>query len=323
MANANRDQLDAIDRRIVDALVEDGRMSFRAIGERIGLASDAARDRYIRLRDQGIVRVVGIPQLDSLGFRTAASIGLSVSGPVSATIQRLEKIPDVAWIAATFGLFDIMFEIVGIDDQELFEKLDMHVRGMPGVRSCNVLMFANVYKWNTRPTLSVKSPQDAGRLELSEEDKRIITALQQDGRMPFKELAEICGLNYAQARRRAKLMLENGVVRISTSINRPALGSVVMAAVVIRVQGGSALQVAAALAADSRIEIVMQTLGTFDLLLEVVCASHAELLNLVNEEIKAIPGVAAVETNLYARIERPAIEWDADALMMAIKRPRD
>jgi Lrp/AsnC family leucine-responsive transcriptional regulator len=47
--------LDEIDQKILDALTEDGRMSFSDLGERVSLSPNAARDRVRGLLARGVI----------------------------------------------------------------------------------------------------------------------------------------------------------------------------------------------------------------------------------------------------------------------------
>lgn len=47
--------LDALDRRIIGILVEDGRISFRELAERVHLAPSSAADRVRRLEQSGVI----------------------------------------------------------------------------------------------------------------------------------------------------------------------------------------------------------------------------------------------------------------------------
>lgn len=46
--------LDDIDRRLIEALQDDARLSYRALGRRIGLSQPAVADRVRRLEDAGV-----------------------------------------------------------------------------------------------------------------------------------------------------------------------------------------------------------------------------------------------------------------------------
>jgi Lrp/AsnC family leucine-responsive transcriptional regulator len=51
--------LDGIDRRIIDILTDEGRISFRELAERVHLAPSSAADRVRRLEQQGVITGYG------------------------------------------------------------------------------------------------------------------------------------------------------------------------------------------------------------------------------------------------------------------------
>ncbi len=54
--NESKKQVDRTDRRIVEALIENARMSMREIGERVHLSGQAVRNRIDRLEEAGVLR---------------------------------------------------------------------------------------------------------------------------------------------------------------------------------------------------------------------------------------------------------------------------
>jgi Lrp/AsnC family transcriptional regulator for asnA, asnC and gidA len=49
--------------------------------------------------------------------------------------------------------------------------------------------------------------------------------------------------------------------------------------------------------------------GSFDLLVEVVCADHDHLLKLLNESIRTVPGVTRAETFTYLRVVKESYSY--------------
>ena len=49
--------------------------------------------------------------------------------------------------------------------------------------------------------------------------------------------------------------------------------------------------------------------GSFDILAEVVCEDDHELLDLLNEQIRVIPGVRTTETFVYLRLDKQHYDW--------------
>jgi Lrp/AsnC family transcriptional regulator for asnA, asnC and gidA len=51
------------------------------------------------------------------------------------------------------------------------------------------------------------------------------------------------------------------------------------------------------------------TAGSFDVLAEVVCENDDQLIALLNERIRALPGVISSETFVYLRLHKQFYNW--------------
>jgi hypothetical protein len=68
----------------------------------------------------------------------------------------------------------------------------------------------------------------------------------------------------------------------------------------IRVQPGFALTEVAGLLADLRfVTYVAICAGSIDIFAEVICVSEDELLRLVDDGVRPLPGIAGLEISLY------------------------
>ena len=54
---------------------------------------------------------------------------------------------------------------------------------------------------------------------------------------------------------------------------------------------------------------VVVTAGGFDVLIEVICEDDEHLVKLINENIRALPGVQTTETFVYLQEEKQIYEW--------------
>lgn len=97
MAYMSRSTLDDIDRRIIDLLIEDCRMSLRAIGADVGLTAPAVRDRILRLEDTGVIEAFSVRlNARALGFVLEAILTVEpLPGKLAAVEQVLREIPEV------------------------------------------------------------------------------------------------------------------------------------------------------------------------------------------------------------------------------------
>ncbi|MFQ5556335.1 MAG: Lrp/AsnC family transcriptional regulator [Acidimicrobiales bacterium] len=143
---------------------------------------------------------------------------------------------------------------------------------------------------------------------LDDTDKAIIRELQEDGRIPYAQLAPRVGLSQAATRQRVNRLTEGGVIQIVAVTDPRMLGLGCQAMLGITVSG-DVRQVADVIAAVSSAEYVVITAGRYDLLVEAVCGDADTLLELVNHTIRPIPGVASVEIMSYLRLVKQAYDW--------------
>jgi Lrp/AsnC family transcriptional regulator for asnA, asnC and gidA len=143
---------------------------------------------------------------------------------------------------------------------------------------------------------------------LDEIDKRLIEALQRDGRLPYTHLAQEVGLSEAAVRQRVRRLVDSGVTQIVAVTDPMMLGFRRMAMVGVRVDG-DVRAAADAIAALPQIDYLVIVAGSYDLLVEVVCEGDDDLLELLNGELRAIPGVRTTETFTYLRICKETYSW--------------
>ena len=63
------------------------------------------------------------------------------------------------------------------------------------------------------------------------------------------------------------------------------------------------------LAAIDAVEYVVLTAGSFDAIIEVVCEDDDDLLDLLNTQIRALPGVISTETLVYLKLVKQQYNW--------------
>ncbi|MAU03700.1 MAG: Lrp/AsnC family transcriptional regulator [Acidimicrobiales bacterium] len=143
---------------------------------------------------------------------------------------------------------------------------------------------------------------------LDDVDKAIIRELQVDGRMAYAQLSPKVGLSQAAVRQRVNRLLERGVFQIVAVSDPLSLGLTTQAMVGITVTG-DVRGVAATVAAMGESEYVLITTGRYDVLAELLCTDNDALLELVNDRIRVIDGVAATEVFSILKMEKLTFSW--------------
>jgi Lrp/AsnC family transcriptional regulator for asnA, asnC and gidA len=116
------------------------------------------------------------------------------------------------------------------------------------------------------------------------------------------------GLSQAAVRQRVQRLIENGVMQVVAVTDPLMLGFNLEALIGVEVDG-DLRAVASKLAEVDNVDYVVVTTGRFDLVVEVVCHDHEELLYIINDVIRAIPGVRATETFTYLHLEKQTYSW--------------
>ncbi len=138
-------------------------------------------------------------------------------------------------------------------------------------------------------------------------DRKIISLLQQDGRR-YGAIAEEIGLSEAAVRRRVQRLRDSGVMQIVAITDPLQLGYGREALIGIRVHGDVRL-VADKIAAIDEANYVVMTAGSFDIIAEVIAEDDNDLVHLLNDSIRSIPGVTEVETFLYLKLAKQTYAW--------------
>jgi Lrp/AsnC family transcriptional regulator, regulator for asnA, asnC and gidA len=139
-------------------------------------------------------------------------------------------------------------------------------------------------------------------------DEAIVAVLQEDGRRSYGEIGDAVGLSEAATRQRVNRLRDSGAMRIVAVTDPVALGRGVVATIGLRVSGDTRVA-AARLAAVQTVEYVVVTAGSFDLIVEVVCTDEAELLAVINDQIRSIDGVRETETFMHLHTEKNVFAW--------------
>lgn len=138
--------------------------------------------------------------------------------------------------------------------------------------------------------------------------KRIVEQLQVDGRRSYAAIAKDVGLSEAAVRQRVQRLMDAGVMQIVAVTDPLQVGFHRQAMIGVGCSG-DAVAVADRIAELPAVDYVVATAGRFDLLVEVVCADDAELLDLLSNDIRSIPEVERSEIFVYLKLVKQHYDW--------------
>ncbi|MFT5113504.1 MAG: Lrp/AsnC family transcriptional regulator for asnA, asnC and gidA [Parasphingorhabdus sp.] len=156
---------------------------------------------------------------------------------------------------------------------------------MPSVKNLNPLQGA------------ISSSRGANKSSPSDElNRQIIAMLQEDGRLPYKDIASKLGVSEGTIRNRVQWMKDAGMLRICALADPMAIRYQSDAMVGIKVASNSSpRQVAERLSGHSEVVYVVWVSGRFDLLIEVVCETTKNFQSFLEHEVFNQADIAHVE----------------------------
>ena len=137
---------------------------------------------------------------------------------------------------------------------------------------------------------------------LDETDLKIAAALRKDGRAAFAQIAEELKVSPGMIRQRYNRLVETGYLKVVAITNPLRRGLKTMAMIGIRTDGDKMLQVADQIALLEEVVYIVVVSGRYDIMAEVFCRDHADLLKFLTEKLAKIKGVRETESFLHLKI---------------------
>lgn len=149
---------------------------------------------------------------------------------------------------------------------------------------------------------------DLGR-EVSDLDRRIMVALQQDGRASWTSIAEFAGASVSTVTRRGQQLLAEGVVRVGIVPTLGSEGHVESFLIRINCTPGSQVAVAEKLVESPYVRFVTLVTGKFDIFAEIVIPGDSAHFTRVLTGLQAIPGVERWRSDLLMHTYKVSFDW--------------
>src|SRR4051794_19871385 len=238
-----RAPLDALDRRLIDLLQDDGRRPIADLARTLGTNAKTVRRRVERLLERQVIQITAVTTPEALGYGANALVGLDVDGtrPGTAIAQELAALRAADYVVAATGRYPVYVELFCRDRAELARTVDDQVRAVAGVRAAEVFPYLSLhYQQAQFASARTKTSGAAGVRPLGLEplDRAIIGELTHDGRRPFLQIARNLGISEAQVRQRVRQITESGVAEIIAIANPLGLGYTTTAWIAISVAAG-------------------------------------------------------------------------------------
>jgi Lrp/AsnC family transcriptional regulator, regulator for asnA, asnC and gidA len=148
---------DKIDVKIVNLLMEDGRMHAAEIARQVGNISErAVRYRIERMIQNNVIKVSAIVNPKGVGMNVVADVWLEVdSDSILDVARKMAEFDNVSYVACSIGESDVSVQIQAHDTGEVYRFITEVIGKVPGVRKTTTsivpLVLKDVYQWRIPP----------------------------------------------------------------------------------------------------------------------------------------------------------------------------
>jgi Lrp/AsnC family transcriptional regulator for asnA, asnC and gidA len=140
-------RLDATERRMVELLQRDGRLTVTELARTLGVSEVTARRKLKGLLESGVIRIVATVDPFDVGYETPVIIGLKVvRSQLDEVAERLSRLPQVRYVGASTGRVDLIVEVVTRTNQDLAAFLLDELARIDGITDSETNLIVRIYK---------------------------------------------------------------------------------------------------------------------------------------------------------------------------------
>ncbi|MDD2921735.1 MAG: Lrp/AsnC family transcriptional regulator [Anaerolineales bacterium] len=148
-----------------------------------------------------------------------------------------------------------------------------------------------------KSVIGIESPD-----RLDDIDMYIINAMRADGREAFAKIAEALKVSPGMIRQRYNRLVKLGYLKVVAVTNPLMMGKRTMAMIGIRTDGRKMLEVADKLIKFDEVVYIVVVSGRYDIMIEVFCSDHEDLLAFMTEKLSKVDGVRETESFMHLKI---------------------
>ena len=133
-------------------------------------------------------------------------------------------------------------------------------------------------------------------------DQYIIDAMRKDGREAFAQIAEKLNVSPGMIRQRYNRLVELGYLKVVAVTNPLMMGMRTMALIGVHTDGHRLLQVAEEISKLEEVVYLVVVGGRYDIICEVFCRDHEDLLKFLTEKLAKVEGIRETESFIHLKI---------------------
>lgn len=141
--------LDELDEKILNLIVNNARMPFLEVARECGVSGAAIHQRVQKLINLGVIKGSEfVLDAEKIGYETCAFIGLFMVSPSSfdSVARELEKIPEVVECYYTTGKYDMLIKVFARNNKDLLRIIHDKLQPLGLARTETLMSFKEGFR---------------------------------------------------------------------------------------------------------------------------------------------------------------------------------
>lgn len=303
-------KLDELDQELIRELYKDGRATWPGIASGLGCSVSTARRRYIALRGEGLLRVVGRVSVSLMGFGIPAIV--QFSGPDSDDkrfLRSLRSRDDVRFVSAAMGSAGSVAEFVLPSTTDLQSSLGRIVDEFDVVPEpfVEAHIFTSGQTWLPNTVRKKRLlPSSGGQPErrLTQSELTIVNMLMHDGRIALKEIAAAIRKSESTARRIVERLVEEEILDFHVLVEPSIFGFETEFFIWLEVEPSQLTLVGQNLAQRQETRFLAATAGRYSMVAQVVLKNFSDLYRYFSETLGPVKGIRGYEPLILVDVHK-------------------
>lgn len=289
--------LNGLDRRLILALQDDGRITNVALSRRIGSHISTVKKKMEQLEEKGLVQVRALPNPFKLGYMAHALVAVKADSlSIESISNSLASYFHINLIVTTFGCYDILAMMYYPSWEDLLSMVATVFPRLHGIKQVDTFMIKQINKRQY-----CFSGANGGPVKIDDIDQGLIEKLTEDGRLTYRQLAQELGISPATCLRRVSRLLEEEVIEIKGVPYMSKLENVSNAFMFLHINPQKLENVCSILQGYEQIFLCMTMINGYSCVIGINTATPEELFQLKNR-VLSLDGVIDGEITVRAEI---------------------
>lgn len=297
--------LDELDLMLIEAIKRDARISYQTLASKVGTSPQTANRRINKLIDNGIIKIVAVPDYTVLGYNTILFLAINAPpGMLDTLTEQLSNINSIKHLHITTGRYHILAVAVYRSIDEYLRLFPTDMVGIPENIRIEIMSAIKVVKnlWS-QPAEGDANASHSNFIP-TDLDLSVMRELFDSPRAPVTEIAHNIGANVTSVNNSLRRLTSQGIIKVISVTTSAAFGYNISGITLIQIHPSRLEILIDQLNASPFVYQMILTLGAFNCVIWTTFENSNQMRQFLIRDLGSIPGVLHYENLIVMRTKK-------------------